>query len=227
MKATSIALFFLFFCAPAFADDAAKPASSPPPSEVVVHVNPGDTWEFELRDGLTDQLKSTVHQTVTEIAPSGEISLRNRINAAKTQQESTGLITYDRNWRLKEDAAWRNAPPNETTGIPDGLALNKTWNYTRKATRLSPPADFKFAGTGKVVAWEQVTLPDGASYDAYRIEFSEAVTPVVNNRKFEFKFVEWYAPSVNHFVKRAFESRQSGKLIDQGVELMTSYEPKS
>jgi hypothetical protein len=165
--------------------------------------------------------------TVTEIASSGEISVRNRVTDAKTQQGSTALITYDRNWRLKEDAAWRNAPPNETTGVPDGLALNKTWNYARKAKRLSPPLEVKFAGSGKVAAWEQVTLPDGASYDAYRIEFTEAVTPVVNNRKFEYRLVEWYAPSVNHFVKRTYESRQNGKLTDQSVELLTSYEPKS
>lgn len=127
---------------------------------------------------------------------------------------------------MKEDGARRFAPPNDATGIPDGLAVNKSWNYTRKTTNLSPPADVKFTGSGKVAAWEEVTLPNGASYDAYRIEITEAATPVVNNRKFEDKIVEWYAPSVNRYVKRTWESRQNGKLVDEGLELLTIYEPK-
>ena len=106
------------------------------------------------------------------------------------------------------------------------MAVNKSWSYTRKATRLSPPADVKFTGSGKVAAWEEVTLPNGASYDAYRIEFTEAATPVVNNRKLEYKTVEWYAPSVNSYVKRTWEARQNGKLVDETVELLTIYEPK-
>ena len=166
-----------------------------------------------------------MYLTVTEVT-ANEIYVRHRWTAAKTQQESSALVTFDRNWRMKEDGARRDMPPNDATGIPDGLAVNKSWNYTRKVTNLSPPQDFKFTGSGKVAAWEEVTLPNGASYDAYRIEFTEAATPVVNNRKLEFKTVEWYAPSINRYVKRTWESRQNGKLVDEGVELLTIYEPK-
>ena len=166
-----------------------------------------------------------MYLTVTEVTAS-EIYVRIRYTAAKTQQESSGLVTFDRNWRRKEDSAWRETPPNDMTGIPDGMAVNKSWNYTRKAPRLSPPADVKFTGSGKVAAWEEVTLPNGASYDAYRIEITEAATPVINNRKLEDKVVEWYAPSVNRYVKRTWESRQNGKLVDEGVEFLTIYDPK-
>jgi hypothetical protein len=214
----------VLFCGPALADDAAKPASSPAPSETVVNVNPGDSWEYEIRDGLTDQLTATEHFTVTEVTTS-EIYVR-KWTVAKTQQESSGLVTFDRNWRMKEEDAWRFAPPAGTTGIPEGLAVDKSWSYTRKSTRFSPPLDLTYRGSGKVAAWEEVTLPNGASYDAYRIEITEAATPVVNNRKFEDKIVEWYAPSVNRYVKRTWESRQNGKLVDEGLELLTIYEPK-
>lgn len=225
MGAKLLGLIFVLFCGPALADDATKPASSPAPSETVVNVNPGDSWEYEIRDGLTGQLKTTMYLTVTEVT-ANEIDVRHRWTMAKTQQESSALVTFDRNWRMKEDGARRFAPPNDATGIPDGLAVNKSWNYTRKTTNLSPPADVKFTGSGKVAAWEEVTLPNGASYDAYRIEITEAATPVVNNRKFEDKIVEWYAPSVNRYVKRTWESRQNGKLVDEGLELLTIYEPK-
>jgi hypothetical protein len=224
MDAKLSGLIFVLSCGPALADDATKPASSPAPSETAVNVKPGDSWEYEIRDGLTDQLRTTMYLTVTEVTTS-EIDVRYRWTAAKTQQESSGLVTYDRNWRRKEDSAWRETPPNDTTGIPDGLAVNKSWNYTRKAMRLSPPQDVRFTGSGKVPAWEEVTLPNGASYDAYRIEFTEAATPVVNNRKSEYKTVEWYAPSVNNYVKRTWEFRQNGKLADKTLEFLTQYKP--
>ena len=140
MDAKLLGLIFLLFCGPALADDAAKPTSSPAPSETVVNVNPGDSWEYEIRDGLTDQLKATVHLTVTEVTAS-EIYVRNRWTAAKTQQESSGLVTFDRNWRMKEDSAWRNTPPNDTTGIPDGLAV-------KQELELHKEGDAPFAAGG-------------------------------------------------------------------------------
>ena len=42
----------------------------------------------------------------------------------------------------------------------------------------------------------------------------------------EYKTVEWYAPSVNRYVKRTWEYRQNGKLVDGTVEFLTIYEPK-
>ena len=67
MDAKLLGLIFVLFCGPALADDATKPASSPAPSETAVNVKPGDSWEYEIRDGLTDQLTATEHFAVTGV----------------------------------------------------------------------------------------------------------------------------------------------------------------
>jgi hypothetical protein len=78
-------------------------------------------------------------------------------------------------------------------------------------------------------------LPSGQSFDAYKIEFHEATsrnagsqieivteaTPA--NLNVQSSVVEWYAPSVNRYVKRTFEYRQKGKLLTAESETLTKY----
>ena len=95
------------------------------------------------------------------------------------------------------------------------------------STRLSPAAHFKFAGKAKVEFWERVAVGNGLSYDAFKIVFNSAVTPVVNNRKFETHVELWYAPAANRYVKRRYESRQSGKLVEATVETLRDYQRRA
>ena len=224
MRAVFLGLLLVSPCLPAFADDAPKPASGPEPTSVVVSVKAGDSWDYEIRDGITNELTSTVHVTVTQVAE-GEIDVRNTVTKVKTNDENSTLIVFDRNWRMKDNEKFKYTPFIDAWGIPDGLAAGKSWTYTRVNSRRTRPQDFKFIGTGKVAAWERITLPSGAAYDAYRIDFTETQTPVVNNRKIEETVVEWFAPSVNRFVQRTWESRQNGKLSDRTLQFLTEYKP--
>jgi hypothetical protein len=42
-------------------------------------------------------------------------------------------------------------------------------------------------------------------------------------RKTDTTVVEWYAPSVNRYVKRTYDSRQNGKAFDSYQEVLTNY----
>ena len=224
MRPVVLSLVLAFLSSPALADDVPKPASGPEPSGVVVKVKPGDGWDYELRDGITNEPKSTIHLTVTEVSDS-EIGARSSVTKAKTTDESSRLIVTDRNWRVKSNDRFNYKPFNNATGIPDGLAVGKSWAFTQVNKRLTPPQEFKIAGTGKVVAWERVTLPSGMDYDAFRIEFTTTVE--ANGRKFEEKTVEWFAPSVSRMVERTWEARQNGKLADKTLEFLTGYKPSA
>ncbi len=68
MRSVFLGLLLVSPCLPAFADDAAKPASGPEPTSVVVSVKAGDSWGYEFRDGITNDLISTVQVTVTQVA---------------------------------------------------------------------------------------------------------------------------------------------------------------
>jgi hypothetical protein len=92
-------------------------------------------------------------------------------------------------------------------------------------SRADPPSDFKYSGDGNVLGWERVTLRSGLAYDAFKIEFKEAMSPLVNGKKTESLVTEWYAPLVNRYVKRLYETRQNSKLLDSGLEYLFDYTP--
>src|ERR1700685_4444302 len=100
MRAVFLGLLLVSPGFAAFADDAAKPASGPEPTSVVVSVKAGDSWGYEFRDGITNDLISTVQVTATQVA-AGEIDVRNRVTKVKTNDENSTLIVFNRNWRLK------------------------------------------------------------------------------------------------------------------------------
>lgn len=208
----------------AHAVDDKKPSVDIPPSNVKFDVIRGDAWNFEQRDGITDELKSVFTLVVTDVTDK-EIDVRTRSKNTSTGAETTFLQTYDRNWHRKDSGNNVYRPGQEEVGIPNDLTVGKTWKFTYEQARISPVNSFKWVGNGKVVDWEKVTLPDGQSYDAFKIQFHQQVTPVLNNHKYETDFTQWYAPSVNHFVKTYFESLTNGKVSDAGVEFLKDYQP--
>jgi hypothetical protein len=48
----------------AFADDDAKPSDPNPPASVKIEVSRGDRWTYELRDDITDELKTILDVAV-------------------------------------------------------------------------------------------------------------------------------------------------------------------
>ncbi|THD41974.1 MAG: hypothetical protein E7774_16945 [Bradyrhizobium sp.] len=195
-----------------FADDA-KTGDPNPPDTVKVDVLRGDRWIYELRDDITNELKSIVDVAVTDVTDS-EIDTRVRFTNATTNAESNVVQVFDPRWRLKENGNFTYRPADDETGIPADLQVGKTWTYRFELLRANPVGTFNYAGKAKVEAWEHVAVANGLSYDAFKIVLGSALTPVVNNRKLEAKVVLWYAPAVNRIVKSTFESRTNGKLLE-------------
>jgi hypothetical protein len=235
MKIAFPALLVISACA-AHAQAQTQPdaASTAPPAVKSIDVKKGDQWTYEYRDELTGEIKYTVSYVVSDLTDD-EIDVRFKSKATSSNAEITVLETYDRWWRKTEAPKYTFKKSLESTGIPDNLTVGKEWSYDYEAHSVDSPVNFKWAGHGEVVAWEKVTLPSGKAFDAYKIEYHEATTHAASNqiqivsaatpgeRKSETTIVEWYAPSVNRFVKRSYESRQNGKMMDSGSEVLTAY----
>jgi len=206
----------------AFADDNGKPSDPNPPANPKVEVSRGDRWTYEVRDDITDELKTILDFAVTDVTDS-EIDTRLRFTNAATNAETTGVQVFDPFWRIKDNGANIYRPSGDETGITQDLQVGKTWSYGYESSRINPPATFKWAGKANVEAWEHVTVANGLAYDAFKIVFNASVTPVVNNRKFQMHVVLWYAPAANRYVKRIFETRQNGKLLEASVETLRDY----
>ncbi len=217
-------MFVLIFlvAAPVRAADAGGAPSSAAPDTVVVDAKKGDQWVYDFRDGLTNELRFTNSIVISAIAEN-EIDARWRVKNVATSAESSSLVAYDRLWRKKEDQVWSNDPYQENWGIPKEIRVGASWDYSYVATRQNPPAEVRWTGHAKVAAWERVALLSGVAYDAFRIEYSEAVSSNGKPSATSANIVEWFAPAANRYVKRETNSYFNGKLYDGSVETLTGY----
>jgi hypothetical protein len=200
---------------PAASAPAVETPNSPEPME---DAQTGDHWTYELRDDITGDVKSTITNTVTDVSDS-EISTR----TAQLGNSNSGYQTFDRSWNvINNSGIWRYTP-NDGTGIRAPLAVGKTWSF--KATDLNSTAgvSWRRSGTAKVVAQESVTTRAG-TFDTFKIEtslqFQNANDPT---KKYQAVFQIWYAPVIDHWVKRSAVSRSEGRVREKSTIELVEY----
>ena len=193
-------------------------AASAPPEKAVVPMEepqPGDRWTYEMRDEITGSVTATREYAVTEVTPTN-ISVRYK----NLSNNNEGLIVYDRSWNVLEDRPWRYAP-NDGAGIQLPLAVGKTWPVQTNNINSANGSVWKRSGSSKVVGQESVTTKAG-TFDTFKIE-TKFTGRNVNNPtlKNEVTSLTWYAPAIDHWVKRTFVSRADKHLqIDNEFELV-------
>ena len=223
VKLAMVVLFLAAGGCTAVAADDTKPTDPNPPTTIKIDVARGDRWTYEVRDGLTDELRHVFEYAVTDVSDS-EIDARLRILNPVTNAETVSLVVFDRNWRRKETAAERFRPADEETGVPSDIQVGKTWQYNFEMSRNNLPSRVKFDGKAKVESWERIDLGNGLAFDAFKITYDASITPVVNNRKWQQRFEQWYAPAVQRYVRLSFESRLNGKLVESTAETLRDYQ---
>jgi hypothetical protein len=197
--------------------------ASPPAAETPNGIEPmeeaqtGDHWTYEFRDDITGDVKSTITNTVTDVSGS-EIATE----VAQLGTSNTGYQTFDRCWSLVNKNAWRFTP-NDGTGIRPPLAVGKTWSF--KSTDLNSTAgvSWKRSGTAKVVTQESITTRAG-TFDTFKIETSFQIQNANDpTKKVQALQQSWYAPAINHWVKRSFVSRSEGRVRDKNTIELVEY----
>jgi hypothetical protein len=205
--------------APPESPPAAAPAAAEPANSVEAMEEPqtGDHWTYELRDDITGDLKSTITNTVTDVSGS-EISIR----VAQLGNSNPGYLTFDRSWNLTNNGIWRYTP-HDGTGIRTPLAVGKTWSL--KSTDLNSTAgiSWKRSSTAKVVAQESVTTRAG-TFDTFKIETSIQIQNANDpTKKVQAVQQLWYAPAIDHWVKRSYVSRSDGRVRDKSTIELVEY----
>lgn len=203
------------------AQPAAEAAPSTPPpasgSEAMEDPQTGDHWTYEVHDEISGDLKSTLIQTVTDVSAS-EINIR----LSALNSPNTGYLTFDRGWNVKNNGTWRYAP-TDGTGISAPLTVGKTWSVKSSDTSISANATFRRTGTSKVTAKENLTTSAG-TFDTYKIETTiQAINAKDPSRKIQVIQTTWYAPEIDHWVKRSLETRIDGRLRDKSAMELIEY----
>jgi hypothetical protein len=186
------------------------------PSSVVSmeEPQPGDHWTYEIRDEITGETSATRENVITEVTPT-DISVRFRSVGTSPNE---GFTIYDRSWNLTTSQPWKYSP-NDGTGIKAPLAVGKTWAFRCNEVNAGAGVTWNRSGTSKVVAEEGVTTRAG-TFQTFKIETSYSNRNVADpSRQAEITSVTWYAPAIDHWVKRTFISH-----VDKHVRVNNTIE---
>ena len=155
---------------------------------------------------------------VTEVKPTS-ISVRFDKLGAKSNEQ--GFTIYDRSWNVVEALPWRFSP-HDGTGIQAPLEIGKTWPVQTNNINGADGSVWKRSGISKVIGQESVTTKAG-TFDTFKIETTFTGTNVKNPTvKNEVTSLTWYAPEIDHWVRRTFVSRTNKHLrIDNVIELIS------
>jgi hypothetical protein len=209
--------------APPQAGAPAAPPSSPAPVEpakAVVPMEeplPGDHWTYEVRDEITGKISATRANVVTEVTPT-EISIRFEVVGTPNQ----GLNVYDRSWNLINSGAWRYSP-SDGTGIQKPLTTGKTWTFQANDVNAGGGYIWNRSGRSKVVGQENLTTRAG-TFETFKIETTYSRRNVKDpTKKEEVTGQTWYAPAIDHWVKRAVITRVDNHLVVNNTIELTEY----
>jgi hypothetical protein len=196
---------------------ALAPVESPASPDAMEEAQLGDHWTYEYRDEVSGEVKSTETSIVTDMTES-EISVR----LGQLGNSNTGYLTYDRSWNLKSNGAWKYNP-NDGTGVRMPLVAGKTWTVQSTDFNSEKGLSFRRKGSSKVVAQESLTTRAG-TFDTYKIETTYSVRSSNDpTRKVQILRQMWYAPVINHWVKRVFTSRTDGHVRENSTIELVEY----
>ena len=199
------------------AESAPSTPSSTTSSEAMEDPQVGDHWTYEVRDDISGDLKFTMVQTVTDISAT-DINIRQ----TELNNPGVGFLTFDRSWNVKNNGTWRYSP-GDGTGIGSPFEVGKSWPVKSNDVNIAANVTFRRTGTSKVTARENVTTSAG-TFNAYKIETSiQAINTKDPSRKYQVVQISWYAPEVDHWVKRSTETRIDGRLRDKSAVELVEY----
>ena len=175
----------------------------------------GDFWTYEVRDEISGTVKAIRKNLVTEVTAT-EISVRFDVQ----DKPVDGFNVYDRSWNLKSSAPWKYQP-HDGSGIQAPLKAGANWKSEGDDVNASNGNIWKRSGRTKVVGQETVTTKAG-TFETFKIETTFLRRPTNDpTRNMEITQQTWYAPSIDHWVKRTFVSRGNGNLIaNNSLELV-------
>ena len=186
----------------------------------VAGVLPGDRWVYEVTDETTGDLKGTTTVVVVDVSEN-EINTRLSVRGATRPYQ----VVFDRSWNRIDDGVWKYRP-SDGTGVQTPLEIGKAWRFESKASHFQRGTVFSITGQSKVVGEEKVTTSAG-TFDTFKIE--TRMRHVNANDQTKASTVNttlWYAPTVNRWVRKTYETHIEGRLRDSHTEELTDYSRK-
>jgi len=183
-------------------------------------VRVGDLWVYDTRDEVTGYPKSTYSELVTEVSAK---EILTEITFSGT--DASAILTYDPAWNRIDNLIWKFTP-NDGQGISLPLAVGKTWRAEFDLKNNQTGKNFRGSSQSKVTARETVTTAAG-TFQTFKIERHTREIDTANpTRHVDGLVVDWYAPQINHWVRRTFYTTQDKRMRASTSEELTDFSRK-
>ena len=213
--------------------DAIPTTKTPAPTSVSVDVKVGDKWDYQYHSNLDNGNSGTTSYVVQDVS-AGKIDVESKTHKSNGGRDAVLNFVYDRSWHIIEAPKGKYLKADAVSEPFPSITLGKEWTSNLLWQPRNSSLGLKWIEHGRVAAWENVTLENGQTYDAFRITVRFESTPLegtgiqvvtagFTTQKIVDRVVEWYAPAVNRYVKRTSESSRDGTVTESFREELTNY----
>jgi hypothetical protein len=161
----------------------------------------GDLWIYDTRNEVTGLPAEGYTEMVAQISPK-EFIVNRTFREPVYRWPQNSIVTYDHDWNII-DRFDRKFKPNDGLGIRMPLSVGKTWQAEFDSQDLHTTRRiYRGTSVSKVAAQEMVTT-DAGTFDTFKVEQQARwLDPLDPARMYEFQIVSWFAPQINHWVRR-------------------------
>jgi hypothetical protein len=185
------------------------------PQADLPNVHVGDIWQYRSVDEFTGETKLEFsHQIV-------DLSDREIVTQLKNKGSSASpLRYYTRQWGSLDIENAKFDPYYPLFDFP--LSVGKSWKKQYRTTFANGDSSSSFL-EAKVTTFEKITVPAG-SFDAFRVEYStESMSADANANISKGKVTVWYAPAVNHLIRRETVISSNGRVRSKAADELVAY----
>jgi hypothetical protein len=201
-------------------NDASSAQPAPSLEKAVVPMEeprPGDRWIYEVRDEVTGTITTTRTTALTEVTQT-EIAMR-FTNAGSSE---ANLVLFDRSWNIIQSGPWRHSP-HDGSGVQMPLSVGKTWSSRSNETNPTNGNGWKRSSNSKVVGQEKLVTKAG-TFETFKIEMTSIAQSIKDpTRKVEATAEMWYAPAIDHWVKRTNVTRANKHVLNSISLVLVDY----
>jgi hypothetical protein len=175
-------------------------------------VQVGDAWVYDNKDEITGLPLSTYTSLVAEVSPKEIVT-----NVIVKGNNNRGLVVFDHDWnRLVINNQKFN--PSDSHGIRWPLSVGKEWRLEFITRNTQTGVNTKSSSLSKVVAQETVTTPAG-TFETFKIDRQVKQFNIADPSRYQdVQVVMWFAPQINHWVRRTFIVKQEKRTVSNATD---------
>ena len=186
----------------------------------------GDLWIYDTKIEVTGLPAEGYTEMVAQISPT-EFVINRTFREPVTRWPQSYVVTYNHDWDLIDNFEWKFKASNGL-GVRTPLSVGKTWQAEFDAKNLhTTRRTYRGTSSSKVVSQETATT-DAGTFDTFKIEQqARYLDPLDPARMWELQVVSWFAPELNHWVRRTSLIKFEKRLRENVTEELSNFIKKS